>query len=625
MRPELLPLAACGLLATGLGAAAQALDSLGDPLPEGAVQRLGTLRLCYTGSVGGLAYLPDGRALVLHGGYVEIWNTSKQEREAQVKVSESALACVQLRSDGRALLLADGAGKVREWDLATQQELRSWDTGIGGLKSAYYSPDGTRMLTAGGTPPIIREWDLASGEQLIEIKSQMATTRCGAIYGPGGKTAILGGGYDHILEHYDLATGELLQKWYTVYETKCLSLSPDQTSVAAGVETHAAEWKLADYSLLHRYAHAPADGGRVFSVVHLRQTNQVLCGGRDGSIYRWDRQSGKQLSHWTPHQGPIYHLAVSPDERWVLSYGSGRVSETSIETGQPRAGWHRHGGSVEGVAFLPGGMVVSASSDATLRVWDIPSGKSVHTIGAARLGAYAIAAAPDAARVAAGCKDGVVREWSLLESKLLRELKGHLGYVRSVAYTHDGQRLLSTADDGAVCVWPAEGTEPVARLEGHRGGVLAVAVSADDRLAATGGRDGTVRIWDLGTYELRHTCEGHRGWVEAAVFVADTHHVLTTGRDGRILRWDADTGEQTAEIDQGGWTYALACSPDGSRAYSAEGGRSLICWDLTTGEKIAELTGHEGSVSAVAVSPDGTRIVTASRDGTLLVWKAPAS
>ena len=43
------------------GAVEAATDLFGDPLPESAVQRLGSLRLRY-GGIGDLAYLPDGRA-----------------------------------------------------------------------------------------------------------------------------------------------------------------------------------------------------------------------------------------------------------------------------------------------------------------------------------------------------------------------------------------------------------------------------------------------------------------------------------------------------------------------------------------------------------------------------------
>jgi WD40 repeat protein len=623
MRPELLVIAALVAAASALDAAGQALDSLGDPLPEGAIQRLGTLRLSYR-SVGGLAYLDDTRAAILTGGSIDIWDLAVGERKSSTKVSDSGLSSVQLRADGQVLLVADSSGIVRELKVADLAELRSWETGISGLRRARYSPDESRVLTAGGTPPVVKEWDLATGDMLVEIHSEMATTRCGAIYGPEGKTAILGGGYEHILEHWDLQSGKLLHKWYTVYETKDLALSPDGKSVAAGVETHAAEWDLATYEMRHKYAHAPADGGRVFSVAYLTNTNEILCGGRDGLIYRWNRDTGELAFQWTPHQGPIYQLCVSPDEKRVLSFGSGQVVESDIRTGEPRLPWDRHGGSVEAVVFLPStDTIVSASSDETLRVWDLATGKSVLRIPGLTLGAYAVAMSPDGERVAAGCKDGVIRVFSLADGAPLRELKGHLGYVRSVAYSSDGSQLLSSADDGSACVWGPDSAEPEARLEGHRGGVLAIAFSPHHRLALSGGRDGKVVVWDLEAGKLLRTLEGHRGWVQAAACAASGDRAVSGGRDGRVILWDIGSGELLAEMRHPGAVNALAISPDGRTAYSAGDSGAVLCWDLSRGEKVAEFKGHGQPVRGLALSPNGDRLITASADTTLLVWDVP--
>ena len=100
MRPEMLVIASLVIAASALDAAGQALDSLGDPLPDGATQRLGTLRLSY-GSVGGLAYLDDARAAILTGGDIDIWDLTVGERKSRTKVSDSSLTSVQLRADGQ--------------------------------------------------------------------------------------------------------------------------------------------------------------------------------------------------------------------------------------------------------------------------------------------------------------------------------------------------------------------------------------------------------------------------------------------------------------------------------------------------------------------------------------------
>lgn len=592
MKVELIALAGFFVLAHAGVALAAAVDSLGDPLPDNAVQRLGTLRLRY-GGVGGLAYLQDNRAAILTGSSVDIWDLLQGRRLSRSKVSDTALISAQLRSDGKTLLLGDTGGKVREWDIARQAELRAWDTGQKDLRTACYSPDEKRLLTAAATPPGLKEWDLDPWKLRIEIRSEMVDIRAGAIYGPGN-TAILGGGYEHNLEHYDLATGKLLKKWCTIYQAKQVALSPDQKYVTVGVEDRAVEWSLETYARFRDYKPCPGEAGRILSVAYLPKANEVLCGGRDGSIHRWDRTTGKMAFAWKPHQSIVAPMCVSPDGQWVLSFGTGQVAETKLATGEPRIAWDRHIGSVQAVAFLPSGkQAISGSSDTTLRVWDLATAKTVLHIQGANLGAYALDVSPDGGRVAVGCKDGRVREFGLSDGKPLRELTGHMGFVRAVRYTHDG-RLLSSADDGAIRLWGPGAGEAVQRLDGHRGGVLGLAISDDDRLLLSGGRDATVRLWDLSAGKPVRTMEGHRAWVECVAFLPGGKEFLSAGRDGRILRWDVSTGKQTGEWLHKAWVRALACSPDGSRAFSAGDGGWISSWDLRTGQGPVVWKGHEG-------------------------------
>jgi WD40 repeat protein len=465
------------------------------------------------------------------------------------------------------------------------------------------------------------EWDLENGKKLIEVRSEMVTTRCGAIYGPGGKTAIMGGGYEHNLEHYDLATGKLLKEWCTVYEAKHMALSPDEKYVTVGLEDRAREWSLENYTVLHDYKHCPGEAARIFWIVYLPSTNEVLCAGRNGSIYRWSRETGKMVFSWTPHQSVVAPLCVSPDQKWALSYGTGQVAETNIATGEPRLKWDRHIGAVQAVAFLPSGtQAVSGSTDATLRVWDTATGKTVQVIQGANLGAYAVAVSPGSQRVAAGCKDGKVREFSLADGKILREMVGHLGFIRSVAYTPDGKRLLSSADDGSIRVWESEQTEPISILQGHRGGVLSIALSPDGKLLLSGGRDGTVRLWDLAAARPLSVCNGSRGYVTCVAFTPDGAYGLSSGRDGRLRKWDLKSGKAVMETPSRGWANALACAPDGKRAYLACSA-DIYCWDLETGEQKGSFKGSQGVVQCLAVSPDGCRLVSGSQNTSLLVWE----
>lgn len=600
--------------------AQQSVDRLGDPLPEGAFQRLGGLRMKYPGGLSEIGYLPDGRGIVSVGGSVHVWNLEKGERESIHRVADSSLGGMKVSRDGTRLLFMTG-GDVLVWSLAEERELHRFPTGQKGLTWVTWSPDETRVLTVGHSPPTLKEFELATGEERISIEGDMAMFAT-AVYGPGAETAFVGGGYDKILAHYDLTTGEKLHEWFTNYSVYRgnMRLSHDEQRLLVGSRSMGTEWLIDGYQELKRFT--GHHGGQVTALSYCVNPDEVLTGSRDGSIRRWNRVTGELLLRWVPHESYANNIQVSPDGERVLSYGAGLLAESILETGKPRLSWERHTGAVEAVALMPGGdQVISGSSDATLRLWDASSGECLRTISGAELGAYCAAVSPDGTRVAAGCKDGVLREFRLSDGELLRELRGHLGYVRAVAWSPDGERLVSSADDGSIRVWTGDQDQPVAVLKGHLGGVLAVAVSADGRRVLSGGRDGTVRLWDLATGGELAQVAGHRGWVNAVAFVdPEGRRAVAGGRDGRVIHWDLQTREQLAEMQHGAWLRALAVSADGGTVCSAADDRAVCVWDLAGGELTRRLTGHEAAVNALALSADGRLLVSASSDSTLLVW-----
>ena len=91
--------------------------------------------------------------------------------------------------------------------------------------------------------------------------------------------------------------------------------------------------------------------------------------------------------------------------------------------------------------------------------------------------------------------------------------------------------------------------------------------------------------------------------------------------DKTLKVWDLVTGQVLATLE--GHTEdveTLAVTPDGLRAVSGSEDKTLKVWDLVTGQVLATLEGHTDSVNTVAVTPDGLRAVSGSEDKTLKVW-----
>ncbi|MGI5817610.1 MAG: WD40 repeat domain-containing protein [Armatimonadota bacterium] len=621
------------------GTAEAATDLFGDPLPEGAVQRLGSERLRY-GGIADLAYLPDGRAVVASGVSIDIWDMSVGEMEASHRIGPRGLTAIDISRDGGAMVAADNAGNIYEWDFEAAEVVREWATGQRSLASVCYSTDETRVLTCGANPPTIKEWDLQTGEELVSITSNVHSARQ-AVYGPEDRTAFIHGeaGSDPVVEHYDLRNGELVRAFLPDYytHTRSIALSPDGERLLVGSRTRATEWQVVpEHELLNTFR--GHHGGAVTSVAYAPDPDQLLTGSRDGSIRLWNRlpDGGEVLRRWFAHSRYVYYIVVSPDGRWVMSYGGGNfVVEYGLADGQPRLDWARHELGVNAVVSTPDGRAISGSADGTVRVWDMLSGEQSLLIEEATQGAWSVAASPDGERIAAGCKDGVIREFSASDGGLIRELTGHLGYIHDVVYMpappggDAAPSLLSCAGDGTIRIWPRSGEEPLHVFEadlfaesGHRGGVLSLALSPDGNLLLSGGRDGTMRLWDLREREQRAIYRGHRGWVEAVAFAGGAAEALSGSRDGTVRRWDVASGEVLAEMEHGATVTGLATTADGEMLFASGTDSAVSVWSAA-GEEITRITGHAAGVNGIALSADGAHLISASEDATLLVWETP--
>ena len=108
------------------------VDFFGDPLPHGAVARLGTLRFNHGTTIEQVAYSPDGRFLASLGvdGVVRLWNSSTGCEIRQVGPSDERFASMSFQPDGKTMNLEirqvwDGrAPKVMQIDVDLGPEKR---------------------------------------------------------------------------------------------------------------------------------------------------------------------------------------------------------------------------------------------------------------------------------------------------------------------------------------------------------------------------------------------------------------------------------------------------------------------------------------------------------------------
>jgi WD40 repeat protein len=286
-------------------------------------------------------------------------------------------------------------------------------------------------------------------------------------------------------------------------------------------------------------------------------------------------------------------------------------------------------------------IVVSASEDRTIRIWDAATGARMGDPLTGHLGAVSAVATGQVAGhdiIVSGSEDSTIWVWDAVSGKrICGPLTGHAAGVNSVAIGRVAGRdvIISGSNDETAQVWDCVTGQPVGEpLTGHRGVVNAVALgqAAGRDVIVSGSEDGTMRVWDAATGDpLGGPLVGHKDWVNAvAIGCASDREIIVSGsEDGTIWVWDASTHEPIHDplIQQSEPVAAVAIGQiaDNDVIVSCSSPGNFKIWDTWTGKPIGNPpTDQAGKVTAVAIrhSAGTDMIVSGAQDGTLMTWDA---
>ncbi|WP_462186324.1 MULTISPECIES: hypothetical protein [unclassified Frankia] len=336
------------------------------------------------------------------------------------------------------------------------------------------------------------------------------------------------------------------------------------------------------------------------------------------------------------HRRWVHGLAVAPSGDWLVSAGSdGTVRVWDVPEGRSRAVLTGHHGPVLACAVAPDGRTIaSAGADGTVRLWTAPDPVDVPDLG--DVPAFGDAPAlgdasglRDARSLDDGQADGAalsaitaVTAAASPDRPEPRVLTGPAGEVNTCAFTPDGAGIISAGGAGTLIRWDVVSGDSVFQVPVPvSGAALRCWVPAPDgSWIAVAGDDSVIRICDATTGAPRLTLTGHAGSVLSLTVAPDGSWLGSSGQDGTVRRWSMPAGRQDRVISDGaGSVRCAAVGPDGRLLATTSWEGAIRLWDAERGTHRAELVGAVGSRTCV-VSPDGSWVAAAGRYGSIRLW-----
>jgi len=664
---------ACGLLALALGGRAQPAaaaapenrtDCYGDPLPPGAVARLGTVRFLPCSTAWAVALSPDGRTVAsgtISGSernVVELWDAAMGARIGTIADGTENIFCLSWSPDGRQLAVAH-ANRVEIFDAQTRNSLgelqQAAEKHVSGYWSLRWSPDGRQLAAVLRRPGTVALWDAAS-RKLVHSAIYEHAVRGVAFSQDGRLLAVCG---DALLETRRTEDFKVQMKADGISaEVLSVAFSPDGKTLAGGVELTSPPDKKSDHpgSCVRFWdactgkprGETAAFEGPPFEVTYLPDGKTVVAVAAWHAVHGWSTATLKE--QWTlsgtGYIGP--RLAISADGRTIAT-AHRRIALWDLATGRhssatPRHSWVTHSQNVFAAVFTADGTVLSIGGEG-IRCWEAASGRLLRCLpGTASSVFSTLAISHDCRTVAAG-RSGDICLWEWPSWKALGKLSGHKetaigNTVTSLDFTPGDAVLISGGGDRTVRFWDLTRRQQNRSLELPQC-VARVKFSPDGQIVAVGSFGDVVLLEPASGKRLDAIPDsqcmffGALDFLPAGPFlvVPKFRYAGLVGpqpevwkRPTAIRCWDCQQKKELWSSEFMPLLTGIAVSHNGRLV--ATGGLaaddSIRVWSAKTGRRLAEFRGH-GEVRAITFSPDDSRLLTGSQDGTLLLWRAPAA
>jgi RNA polymerase sigma factor (sigma-70 family) len=632
-------------------------DRLGDPLPPGAVARMGSSRFRHLTHMAtlGVVVSPDSKTLLTTSEYgVRAW--SMTTGKLLYRIADDFDFHPVFSPNGKSLAMI-GKGTIYLRDAATGRKLqRMPETGEFPKRPALlaFSADGRQLAVALHEGDILI-LDAATGKRVgsLDVRGTgKIRDDYFLVFSADGRTLLSMGrdpDFRDAICHWDLATHKLLKRVLPDYKgfRSTVALSPDGRTLA--VPSRGPVSLLDTQTGLVRCT-LQGDRNRATYGLTFSPDGKTLAtawtegGEPDATASLWDTATGKLRRRFRVPLAAMTHLHFSSDGRLLLIPGGCLVRLWDIATGKEILQQPAHTYSVRSLAFTPDGHSIVSGGGETIRVWDARTGEQRQVIAAHRWHVNQLMIRPDGRTVVSCGADGTVRVHDFTSGKELRrclvdrqpETLRELGpQVAQLGLAPDGRTAASFCGpfDGKpalVHVWDLESGRALLRRP-----------SSDEGYSGTFSPDGrmflTPRQWnDLAGEKSAMMGGPLKDGQKGKAPLEKAGAAAGPPRTAIVVREVATDRELLTLPQSDVFGYVMGLTPDGQclltttyipspdRRADNQGPSTVRLWELASGKERLAITdvkrGYQHDFTRLAVAPDGRTLATVRHDRTMQLW-----